>query len=381
MPTVRVIPTPTLTVLGKTNNMSWAQPIDDTHTRVFAMVRKPQGCRRRVCPVYDGNRSWFELSEEEHQRFPGDYEAQTGQGAITLHSEERLASSDRGVSMVRRQFKQQVQIVAEGGDPAGVEFDEAKALVAVEGGQLHPATVDGRSRLSNHGSMAHEFDLDEPPIFDLEERDEIDPGPPRGELVLEGVRIPSDVVAYGNGKLPPAALQEIGVYRHRLHPSAAAAFAELRAAAKEAGIDLSCTDSYRSIEEQIDLKNRKPNLSATPGKSVHGWGFAVDLSLGLPPKAFGNSVSEWLKTNAPEYGWFLGRPKDEPWHGSIAATRQHCLTPRRAATATAAPSATDGRPAGWVVDVDVVRGLLGVAAGANVDAVVAAVVAFSAPTS
>ena len=63
--------------------------------------------------------------------------------------------------------------------------------------------------------MAHEFDPDEPPIFDLEERDEIDPGTPRGELVLEGVRIPTDVVAYGNGKLPPSALQEIGVYRHR----------------------------------------------------------------------------------------------------------------------------------------------------------------------
>jgi hypothetical protein len=36
--------------------------------------------------------------------------------------------------MVRRQFKQQVQIVAEGGDPAGVEFEEANGLVAIEAG-------------------------------------------------------------------------------------------------------------------------------------------------------------------------------------------------------------------------------------------------------
>ncbi len=224
--------------------------------------------------------------------------------------------------------------------------------------------------------MAHEFDPDEPPIFDLDERDEIDPGTPRGELVLEGVRIPSDVAAYGNGKLPPASLEEIGIYRHRLHPSAAAAFAALRAAAKAAGIDLSCTDSYRSIEEQIDLKNRKPNLSATPGKSVHGWGFAVDLSLGLPPKAFGNSVWEWLQTNAPEYGWFLGRPKDEPWHWVYRGETAALPGAATVASAMAAPAATDGRPAGWVVDVDVVRGLLGVAAGANVDAVVAAVITF-----
>jgi phenylpropionate dioxygenase-like ring-hydroxylating dioxygenase large terminal subunit len=142
VPTVRVIPTPTLTVLGKTNNMSWAQPIDDTHTRVFAMVRKRTGVPAQGLPVYDGNRSWFDLSEEEHQRFPGDFEAQTGQGAITLHSEERLASSDRGVSMVRRQFKQQVQIVAEGGDPAGVEFDGSNALVSIDAGNyiLQPST-------------------------------------------------------------------------------------------------------------------------------------------------------------------------------------------------------------------------------------------------
>jgi hypothetical protein len=76
-------------------------------------------------PVYDGDRSWFDLSDDEHQRYPGDYETQVGQGPITLHSEEHLAASDRGVSMVRRLFKEQVRAVAEGRDPAGVHFDEA----------------------------------------------------------------------------------------------------------------------------------------------------------------------------------------------------------------------------------------------------------------
>jgi phenylpropionate dioxygenase-like ring-hydroxylating dioxygenase large terminal subunit len=136
VPTIRVIPTPTLSVLGKTNNMSWAQPIDDTHTRVFAMLRKRKDQPAQGLPVYDGDRSWFDLDDDEHQRFPGDYEAQTGQGAITLHSEERLSSSDRGVSMVRRQFKQQLQIVAEGGDPAGVTFDESEAVVELVAGNF-----------------------------------------------------------------------------------------------------------------------------------------------------------------------------------------------------------------------------------------------------
>ena len=226
--------------------------------------------------------------------------------------------------------------------------------------------------------MAHdhprhpEVDPGEPPIFAIEDRDEADPATPRGELVLEGVRIPPDVVAYGNGKLPPAVLKEIGIYRHRLHPSAAAAFAELRAAAQAAGFDLTCTDSYRSIEEQEDLKQRKPNLSATPGKSVHGWGFAVDLSLGLPPQPFGNSVSEWLKTNAPEYGWYLGRPKDEPWHWVYRGD----AAPLPDVAQPAAAGAAAGRPTGWVVDVDVVRGLLGLDSAASQSAVAAAVVTF-----
>jgi hypothetical protein len=134
MPTIRVIPTPTLSVLGKTNNLSWALPIDDTNTRVYAMVRKPRDLPPQGLPVYDGDRSWFDLSDEEHQYYPGDYETQVGQGPITRHSIERLSSSDRGVSMVRRQFKEQVRIVAEGGDPVGVGFDPSNATVALTAG-------------------------------------------------------------------------------------------------------------------------------------------------------------------------------------------------------------------------------------------------------
>ena len=134
MPTVRVIPTPTLSYLGKTNNMSWTQAIDDTHTRVYAMVRIPRDQPAQGLPVYGDGKSWFELSDEEHQRYPGDYETQVGQGPITRHSTERLSSTDRGVSMVRRQFKEQVQIVADGGDPVGVRFDPANDRYTVVAG-------------------------------------------------------------------------------------------------------------------------------------------------------------------------------------------------------------------------------------------------------
>ena len=127
VPTIRVIPTPTLSVLGKTNNMSWAVPIDDTQTKVYAMLRKPKDRTAQGLPVYAESKTWFDLDEAGHQRYPGDYETQVGQGPITLHSLERLASSDRGVSMVRRQFLEQVQVVADGGDPVGVQLRPRRA--------------------------------------------------------------------------------------------------------------------------------------------------------------------------------------------------------------------------------------------------------------
>ncbi len=134
VPTIRVIPTPTLLYTGKTNNMSWAVPIDETHTKVYAMVRKPKGAPAQGLPVYAETKTWFDLTDEEHQRFPGDFETQVGQGPMTLHAGERLASSDRGVSMVRRQFKEQIAIVGAGGDPVNVSFDESDAVVSLNAG-------------------------------------------------------------------------------------------------------------------------------------------------------------------------------------------------------------------------------------------------------
>ena len=154
VPTVRVIPTPTLTVLGKTNNMSWAVPIDDTRTRVVSMVRKPKNRPSQGLPVYADGKSWFELDEDGHQRYPGDYETQVGQGPITLHSTETLASSDRGVSMVRRQFLEQVRVVAAGGDPVGVSFDPDEAPVPLRAGNY--VMTPGDESLATEYSFAEQ---------------------------------------------------------------------------------------------------------------------------------------------------------------------------------------------------------------------------------
>jgi peptidoglycan hydrolase-like protein with peptidoglycan-binding domain len=66
----------------------------------------------------------------------------------------------------------------------------------------------------------------------------------------------------------------------------------------------------------------------------------------MPPKAFGNSVLTWLKENGPPNGWFLGRPKDEPWHwvyrGGGGAGATPAATPTT--TATTATTPTTDRP-------------------------------------
>jgi hypothetical protein len=60
-----------------------------------------------------------------------------GQGPITLHSEEHLATSDQGVVMLRRLVQRQLDAIASGRHPAGVSFDsDARPVVFAAGNYL-----------------------------------------------------------------------------------------------------------------------------------------------------------------------------------------------------------------------------------------------------
>ncbi len=105
-------------------------PIDDTNCMAMDINRQPKNFQMPEMAggafgVGGENKIWSQMTLEEHQRHPLDYEAQSSQGKITLHSQEHLARSDGGVAMHRRLFKQQCEIVAKGGDPVGVAFTEA----------------------------------------------------------------------------------------------------------------------------------------------------------------------------------------------------------------------------------------------------------------
>lgn len=135
VPTLRLVANPRVAQYGMVESIGWTLPIDDTHYRIYVAGRvKEKGELAKFKSRYNG-KTWAELSPEEHQQFPGDTEAQVGQGAITFHSEEHLMSSDQGVSMLRNLLRNQVEIVAKGGDPVGVAFDEASAYVKFDAGQ------------------------------------------------------------------------------------------------------------------------------------------------------------------------------------------------------------------------------------------------------
>jgi phenylpropionate dioxygenase-like ring-hydroxylating dioxygenase large terminal subunit len=134
IPTLRVVPNPRVAQFSRVESIGWVLPIDDTSFRIYVAGRsKHPGDLGRMRSKFEG-KFWWDMTEEEHQRHPGDYEAQVGQGPITIHSEEHFAQSDRGIVMIRRLLQDQIHNVEAGRDPIGVTFDTNAAPVVFEAG-------------------------------------------------------------------------------------------------------------------------------------------------------------------------------------------------------------------------------------------------------
>jgi hypothetical protein len=137
LPNIMSVPDVTLKA-GPASGISWVVPVDDTHYVQAMVARVPKDAPFRSM-LFNG-KTWGQMSETEHRNTPGDYEAQAGQGPITLHSDEHLVSSDRGIMMLRRMLLEQMDAVAAGRDPSGVSFDAAAAVVKVRSGNFYRAT-------------------------------------------------------------------------------------------------------------------------------------------------------------------------------------------------------------------------------------------------
>ena len=118
---------PFFTKNGPGNELFWVVPWDDDNHTVLMMKRQKKGTpapdNRKIFTFGPDGKYWSELTPEEHQRYPGDYEAEASMGKHVMHSEEHLVTSDFGVALLRRRFREQAKVVADGGDPVGVSFD------------------------------------------------------------------------------------------------------------------------------------------------------------------------------------------------------------------------------------------------------------------
>jgi D-alanyl-D-alanine carboxypeptidase len=128
---------------------------------------------------------------------------------------------------------------------------------------------------------------------------------------LNSKGIPTELVGYGNGKIPANALEKVGNTGHKLWAPAAESLNRMISDAKAQGVKIGITDSYRSYDEQVDVARRKGlysqgGLAAKPGTSEHGWGMATDLDLN-------NKAQAWMRANGEKYGFVENTPR-EPWH-------------------------------------------------------------------
>ena len=110
---------------GRPGLTRWVVPVDDTNTLVIAWrhfndrddpdaMGKPDEVGVGKTDFYgqSGGRSY-----EDRQSNPGDYEAWCSQGSITSHAREHLATTDRGVALLRRRLKDDVEKLQRGIEP------------------------------------------------------------------------------------------------------------------------------------------------------------------------------------------------------------------------------------------------------------------------
>ena len=123
---------------GRPNGIGAAVPVDDRHCRIVMSMRSPRtpdGKRPMRGLEAENFKPWHQRTLAERQDQPGDYEAQAGQGPISLHSEEHLVTSDKGIGLQRRMLRRAMETVAAGGDPPGLSFED-DAVVAVPSGNF-----------------------------------------------------------------------------------------------------------------------------------------------------------------------------------------------------------------------------------------------------
>ncbi len=143
--------------------------------------------------------------------------------------------------------------------------------------------------------------------------------------------------AYERGE-PTGTVALVQVQGIWLEVETAIAFLRMAWAAKRSGVDLEPTSGFRFPQDQrvlylqrmdqpgdsAEVRRRKAEIrrtrgiAARPGWSRHQNGTAVDVKTGLSAAAAAagrsSGIYDWLKANAPRFGFAVGTVANEPWH-------------------------------------------------------------------
>jgi zinc D-Ala-D-Ala carboxypeptidase len=130
----------------------------------------------------------------------------------------------------------------------------------------------------------------------------------------------------------PSSLCVPGVGRQYLRKDAKEAFEKMHADAKELGLNITAYGTYRSIQTQHDIWNRKVNsgrstedvdkLNSRGGHSEHHTGLAIDV-IGNNYSVENTEEFKWYRGNIHHYGFIIRYPQGkeditgygyEPWH-------------------------------------------------------------------
>ena len=134
---------------------------------------------------------------------------------------------------------------------------------------------------------------------------------------LEGIYVGNKVEEFKNkpvknGSLPPELLKMTTRAENSVQLLADAAddFDRLATAFEEHfGEKISLSSGYRNLQDQIITKQKKidedkSSQAATPGKSKHGFGIAIDISTEYNGvRGFKSEIYKWMRENAPKYNW------------------------------------------------------------------------------
>ena len=108
---------------GRSSFTRWVVPVDDENTLALAWANfgergDPPEWNTPEGPELIEQGEEFDRTYEERQRSPGDAEATEGMGRITVHKNENLVSSDRGITLMRKRLREQIRAVQNGETPA-----------------------------------------------------------------------------------------------------------------------------------------------------------------------------------------------------------------------------------------------------------------------